>query len=61
MVFFVDNTHGGAAGLCRKLPAKRFTSWMMGQLRTTFIVSRKSARRADLDTWDVQTTKATLE
>jgi SAM-dependent methyltransferase len=43
MQYFIEHSEGRASALCRKLPFRSFTSWLVGHLRMMFIVSRKGA------------------
>jgi SAM-dependent methyltransferase len=46
MDYFIEHSDGGAAALCRKLPFRPLTSWLVSRLRMFFIVSRKQPARA---------------
>lgn len=43
MEFYIKYSPGGVANLLRKLPFKRFTGWLAGEMRMNFIVQRKVA------------------
>jgi SAM-dependent methyltransferase len=43
MIFYINNAHGGAAKLARKLPFKKLIGFLIGEFRMNFIVMQKKS------------------
>ncbi len=39
--YYIERADGGAAAICRKLPFRRFTGWLVSCTREIFVVSQK--------------------